>query len=48
MKHTSDNYLVVEGKLLMLEDMINVIQEVIDNTNYMRLYYPLDDAIKNK
>ena len=48
MKYAFEHYLVAEGKLLILEDMSVVIQDVIENTNYVRLYYPLDDTIMNK
>ena len=39
---------IYENKLSILEDMSVHISEVIDNTRYIRLYYPLDDAIRNR
>ena len=39
---------IYENKLQILEDMSVHICEVIDNTRYIRLYYPLDDAIRNR
>ena len=47
-KHTSGYYIIVEGNMLMLEDISIVLQGVIDKTNYMRVYYLLDGAIINK
>ena len=32
----------------MLEDMCTDISVVLENKDYLRLYYPLDDAIRNK
>jgi len=39
---------IYEEKLEMLEDMSVCISDVIENTKYIQLYYPVDDAIRNR
>jgi hypothetical protein len=37
-----------DGKLNMLDDMIVMVDDIIDDIPYIRRYYPLDDALRNK
>ena len=39
---------IYEGKYTILDNMIVMVNEVIHNTQYIRLYYPLDDALHNR
>ena len=47
-KDHSEIYKVSIGKLVMLDDMSAKITDVLHDERYLRLYYPLDDAIRNK
>ena len=38
----------VEGKQKLLDGMSYAIQDVIQNISYLRIYYQLDDEIRNK
>ena len=40
--------IIYEEKLEILEDMTAQMSEVTTNSRYLRLYYPIDDAIRNK
>ena len=40
--------IIYEEKLEILEYMTAQISEVITNSRYLGLYYPVDDAIRNK
>ena len=40
--------IVHDGKLNMLDDMIVMVDDIIDDIPYIRRYYPLDDALRNK
>ena len=39
---------IYNEKSEILEDMSVQISDVIENERYLRLYYPLDDATRNK
>ena len=38
---------IYEGKYMMLDNMIVMVNDVIHDTQYIRLYYPLDDVLRN-
>ena len=38
---------IYEGKYMMLDNMIAMVNDVIHNTHYIRLYYPLDNVLRN-
>ena len=40
--------LVYEGKLNMLDDMIVTVKDIIDDIPYIRMYHPVDGALRNK
>ena len=40
--------IVHDGKLNMLDNMIVMADDIIDDIPYIRMYYPIDDALRNK
>ena len=48
MKSNNQNDNVIKGIYDMLEDMRTDVTSVIHDKQYMRMYYPLDDAVRNK
>ena len=43
----SDN-IFYDNKFEVLKDMSELIGYIIENIRYVRLYYPLDDAVRNR
>ena len=37
-----------DGKLNMLDDMMVTVEDIIDDILYICMYYPVDDAIRNR
>ena len=40
--------MIYESKHTMLENMSVKVIDIVDNINYVRMYYPQDDALRNK
>ena len=40
--------MIYESKRLMLDDTSATVLDIVDNTDHIRLYYPTDDALRNK
>ena len=46
-KYTSIHYLAALRKLDILDNMSTSIQDVVHNSQYIWVHYPLDDDIRN-
>ena len=47
-KETSEQYKVTTSKFKILDYMTEILQDIVNNNQYIRMYYPLDDDIRNK
>ena len=48
MKYKNKSDHIQESITLMLEDMCTDVVDILQDKDYMRLYYPLDDTIRNR